>query len=263
MNNNKSVTVIRLALMCLAIMQIQVIVAQNKRQETIHGAPTRLSTPNDWTALQGLSEVQKAEVLLTWLIEERRKPTETFPGKGGGPIDSNYQQAQIVHALANSDPRILRWLLQSKTVKSTRMRDLVGLSAGIGGDLKAKSHMIKLLQTHQNPYVRELSARFLHEWQESDVVTALEKSAATDPFRVRFLSTDLEKGFIDGFPVRDAALNSIKNIQEGKKPNDYSRLWQARYKDRVKGYDEFVKEHKADLERIAKLINTDKPAKKR
>ena len=263
MDNNERMKATRAAVLCIVVLASHIALAQDKSLETIHGAPTRLSSPDDWSKLRGLTQIQRVEIMLTWLIEERKNPTPTFAGRGGGPIDSNYQQTQIVHTMANSDPRILRWLFTSRAVKSTSMRELLGLALGVGGDMTAKPHMIRVLQTHSNPYMRELAAKLLDEWQSPDVVAALERAAATDPFRVRFESADTRKGIIDGYPVRDTARNSLQNITSGAKPNDWSKKWTAMFNEKILGYDEFVEENESDLKRLAKLVNTDKPARRR
>ena len=266
MANNRRMTVTRASLTCLVALLCQPVVAQDEQNKGLYGAPARLSTPDDWQKLAKLTKLTKlqvTEVILSWLIEERKSPSPTITGMGGGPIDSDYTQAQIIHSFASADPKILTWLVRSGSIKSAPMQALLGMALAYTGDLSAKSYMIGALQSNPNPYLREKAALFLTEWQGSDVVEALERAAATDPFHLRFEKAHGTPGIYDNYPVRVAAASSLAVLARGAKPNEWSEMRLARYKEGMEGYDEFVKANKSDLERLAKLVNTDKPARRR
>lgn len=266
MKNAMNMSATRFVMICVGIFACHLITAQDGQQKGLYGAPARLSTPDDWqklAKLTDLTQLQVTEVILSWLIEERKKPRPTFTGYGGGPIDSDYTQAQIIHSFASADPKILTWLVRSGSIKSAPMQALLGMALAYTGDLSAKSYMIGALRSNPNPFLREKAAAFLTEWQGSDVVKALERASATDPFHLRFEKAHGTPGIYDNYPVRVAAASSLAVLERGAKPNEWSEMRLANYNERMQGYDEFVEANKSDLKRLAKLVNTDNPARRR
>jgi hypothetical protein len=224
---------------------------------SVQGAPQRLTGPASWQAIERLEPTERTEVMLIWLVEERREPTQPSKGLSGAPIDTLYTQAQIVHSLASADPRVLKWLVESKEVKSAPMRDLIGFALALSGDLTAKPFLLGALATGKNPWLREKAATYLMEWPDNETITALE-AAANDPFRIQYEQTIDQVGLVDRYPVRDAAKHSLSVIARGAKPNEWSLKWQEKFKASMQDYEDFVRDRAADLKRMAETVNKDK-----
>jgi hypothetical protein len=195
--------------------------------------------------------------MINWLVEERREPTPTFKGLGGAPIDTLYTQAQIVSSLGNGDPRVLKWLVESKVLHYPTIQSLIGFALAGSGDITAKPFVLKALAESKNPWIREKAAGLLMEWPDNESVAAL-KAAAGDPFRVQYERTIDHAGLVDTYPVRDAVERSLAVIAKGTKPNEWSHKWQEMFTTGMQDYDRFVRDHAEDLKRMAETLNKDK-----
>ena len=227
---------------------------QGQRAAELFGMPNRLTGSNDWKKLAPLPLTAQTEVMLAWLVEERREPTPTYKGLGGGPIDTDYTQAQIVHSLASGDPRVLRWLVRSDRVRSSEMKAILGLALAMSGDKTAKPHILKALSSNKNPWLREKAATFLGEWPDDETVEAL-KAALDDPYHIQFERTLDTVEVVDKYPVREAAEHTLDVIARGLKPNEWSSKWLEKYEQAMQDYDSFVSGRAGDLDRILAIVN--------
>ena len=253
----------RLPVAIAALFASAFLIAQDEVKEIWPGVPSRWTGPEATRALNSLNETQRVEAVLTWLINERRYPSPITKGYIPEWNNSFYRQAQLVHGLQKEDPKPLRWLVESGKINSKEMRALVGMGLAFCGDPRADPYMIEVLQKSTNPFMREKAADRLVMWRNQRVIDALETAAASDQFHIEKLKRNTLNEMYDAYTVRELAQKSLKIIKLDRPQSQWTMDHFARFERLMQGYDEYVKTHKEDLERIAKLINTDKPARRR
>jgi HEAT repeat protein len=180
-----------------------------------YGLPARLQNLTDlqfMTRPSDLSPLQKMEVVLAWLAEERSQPTPTRTGLGGGSIDSDYIQVQLVTCLGVcGDPGALDALLGSGQVEDEQIRDGLRLALALCGDRRQVGPLIRLLQSDTSPHYRALAAGALGMLSAPESVAALER-ALKDPYYATVYATGFGKTSI--YPVRQAAEGSLRTIRD-------------------------------------------------
>ena len=83
--------------------------ASNSQPET-YGLPPKLSSLTDLQPVArrtDIDSVEKTEILFLWLKEERKQPTPTSKGLGGGDINSSY--IQLMFRLKWQSATIMRY----------------------------------------------------------------------------------------------------------------------------------------------------------
>lgn len=207
-------------------------------QPEAYGLPARLS---NLTQLQlvtrpvDITPVQKTEVLMAWLMEERRNPTPTSPGLGGGDISSSYIQAQIVKAMAEvGNPVTLRAIAADEKIDAD-VRDGARIALCLMGDGTQIPMMIDILEHSPEPDFRATAAGALGRLAATEA-----RQALTAALYDRYQATGSYKraGSRTVYPVAEAArsalrvLNSkdpeLKKRVEAKKAEFEKRLEKAR-----------------------------------
>lgn len=234
-----------------------------RQPATVHGLPTKIKGLSDLYLLdqaKDLKAVQKTEVLLTWFVEERRRPTPTSTGLGGGPVDSNYIQTQISQMLAgDGDLRAMKWLATSPKLRSSAVRHALFISLNDVQDDRGRIALLDTLMNDPNPYMRERAAVGLGYWKHDDVIFAL-RNALSDPYFVTYEPTHIGLGQQPGLqtfrPVRRAAAEALRNFENWPPAKDvWLDNWKKKFNERMEGYDEFIVEHRADLDRMLVIAN--------
>ncbi len=215
------------------------------------------------------SVLDKTEVLLRWLVEERRHPTPVEPGITGGPIDSYYIQRQIIETMVGqADARALRWLAKQGGI-SSELRRVLLLQMNDHENPATLEATLNTLLHDPNPYLRAYAARSLNDWDGEVAEQALE-IAANDPFVLEYRSAhhlpqdpNPEPAVRRWYPVREMAREALRNrASEDGCPTSPHRLeWVADRQKLFQGYEDFVREHQAELQRLLAIAMSDSPDK--
>ena len=195
----------------LTVVTVPSVLQSVHAQQSLYGRPARLRSLADLNLLEGndLATSQKTEVLLSWLAEERDNPSPTTAGHGGGPIDTDYLQAQIIKALeTKGDPLAVGWVSASTSVKDQSTRDGMRLVLGFMGDKGQIPAMEKILTSNTNPYFRAMAAENLGLLGAVFSIPTL-KSARKDAFSVSFASEQNEGKLTTFYPVRQVVEETI------------------------------------------------------
>lgn len=177
-----------------------------------YGKPARLRNLSDLRLIEGtdLTHVQKMEVLLSWLVSERNNPSAPSIGLGGGVIDSNYTQAQIVKALAAwGDPTEIGWVTSSTSLNEESLRDCMILAIGGKGDKAQIKALERILLDNPNPYLRAIAADDLGSLVSVSSASVLE-IASKDAYSQTFASEANAGKVTTYYPVRQAAGQALK-----------------------------------------------------
>ena len=243
-------------------------VPSQRQQEPVE-LPNKLRTLQDLALVeeaQSLSKLEKTEVLLRWLIEERRHPTPVEPGITGGPVGSFYIQRQILECMGDKgEPRAIRWLGRQPST-SPEVRRLMLIQVDDLDNARTLDALIWTLKSDPNPYIRAYAARWLDLWDDPVVLPALE-AATKDPFVLEYNSVEGTWKHPDGHivwrPVVEMAEESLRNLNAAKSESDANRLLvtKERYQRRFEGYEDFVREHQAELQRLLAIAMSDSPDK--
>lgn len=207
-------------------------------QAVFHGLPARLRDLNDLrllkddapqAAIEALADApeapgpppkerftapQKTEVLLSWLRAERRDPSPTTTGGGGGPIDSGYIQAQLVKKLeVEGDPRAVEWVLSSRDLKDEGLRDAMRLVLGFKGDRSQVHDLERILLKNPNPDFRSIAAEDLGLLGSASSLPALER-ALGDEYPLTFASHSHGGEVVTLHPVRQVVAETIRILSD-------------------------------------------------
>ena len=198
-------------LVLFAVVTAPSVLQGVQAQQSFYGRPVRLRSLADLNLLEGndLTTSQKTEVLLSWLAEERDNPSPTTAGHGGGPIDSDYLQAQIIKALeTKGNPLAVGWVAASTFLKDQGTRDGMRLVLGFMGDKGQIPAMEKILTSSPNPYFRAMAAENLGLLGGVSSMPTL-KRARKDAFSVSFASEQNEGKLTTFYPVRQVVEETI------------------------------------------------------
>jgi hypothetical protein len=246
--------------MLTAVALGTVLTFAQAQEKTVFGLPARLRSLTDLSLLdpKTLTEQQRTEVLLTWLVEEKARPSK--PSEGfGGTINSEYILAQIVRAMHRTDDKAILWLATSPRLRSGFVRTSLNLAIG---RLAIPSVVDSLLHTtlnDPNPQYRALAAMWLYEHDDPRIDSVLQAAledtfARTIPMHVDPTNSGATTRVWR--PVVEAAQQSIKNRQRGTYLEPERAAQRAKeLADVQAGYDDFVHANRAYLERLLAIAN--------
>ena len=243
-------------------------VPSQRQQEPVE-LPNKLRTLQDLALVeeaQSLSKLEKTEVLLRWLIEERRHPTPVEPGITGGPVGSFYIQRQILECMGDKgEPRASLWLVRTRKLPASLRRILAMLTDDLS-DPQSLSEILTTLGEDPNPYLRAYAARELYYWDDPAVESALEH-ALEDTFVLQYQSIEGTMQHPDGRvtwrPVVEVAEETLRNrhSKDFCPTSAHVRDRALSHQRRLEGYEEFVREQKAELQRLLAIAMSDSPDK--
>jgi len=198
--------------------------------------PARLRTLADLQRVSGpkspLTEAQRTETLLSWLAQERRRPTPSRIGQGGYEIDTGYIQAQVRRALAGeADPVVIEHLAGSTQVRDPQLRTAMRLVLGLMGDARQVPALLTQLKQSPEPYYRWHAAQALGGIGAAEAVPAL-RQAQKDTFLLTSRGGARSKRGEIVFPVRDAARVSREILANPQARKEGLRQ-RARFKQRL------------------------------
>lgn len=221
------------------------------------GIPSHLQGDLTRTALNRpeLNALQRTEIYLRWLVAERKQPTNTYLGLGGGPIDSSYVLANLSAALSGTEARALRWLQESNRVQDPYLREALAVALGEAGDIQQHQRIAKIARESDDGYLRLDAASALYVMGAPELMEVLDYQAARDPFIVIIQ----DKPY---YVVRNAARKmlhtlskeGIRSAQSSIMPQGWRRELFAKA---MAGYDSFEKVHATDLQRLLRVCNGD------
>ena len=200
-----------------------------------YGLPGKLSNLTDLGPIArrtDISSVHKTDILIVWLTEERRQPTPTSKGLGGGDVNSSYIQAQIVKALAEvGNPLTLR-AISSDQKADANIRDGARLALALMGDSTQIPKVIAILGNGREPFFRATAAEALGSLRATEAIPALQR-ALLDGY------TDIGGGRGPSgpstiYPVRRNAQTAL-NVLNSKDPElkKYVQKKRARFQQRL------------------------------
>ncbi|MHB1460116.1 MAG: HEAT repeat domain-containing protein [Armatimonadota bacterium] len=177
-------------------------------QPTKPRIPAKLSSLRDLRLVldrNDLTSAQKTDMLLSWLDKERRQPTPTTTGFGGGDINSGYIQAQIIKSLKEVGNPLTLIAVISDPNTDPNIIDAAHLALGRMGDITQIPKLINILEHHSEPYFRVIAAETLGSLGATRAIPALER-ALHDEYTV------MGGAYVGGprepataYPLRDAA----------------------------------------------------------
>lgn len=225
----------------------------------LYGQPLKLRDLTDLgpilDAKTTLTPLQATEVLVHWLVQERKQPTPTFTGISGAPIDSGYIQKQIAWSMGLvGDPKALKWL-QAQSIDPA-LRNVIGVALGIAGDHSQAEALRTTLRSDENPYMRDLAVMALVKVGDVDSRKDL-RDALKDSFSVKFKPLHAPPGDSEPltertiYPVRDSAKKALELLERPAVIDD-ARSRAATYEDKVKAMSTYVAENQAGLQEILK-----------
>ncbi|MFY9234878.1 MAG: HEAT repeat domain-containing protein [Fimbriimonadaceae bacterium] len=217
--------------------------------------PWRMESLTDFKYLNYANDkLERLEILVRWLAEEKREPSEKRAGLGGGPIDSGYIQQQLIRSLAGSgaDPRGLRWLASSPEVRDPEMKLACKLALGLRFDQEQKNILIRTLERDGNPNHRLVAAFGLGNLDAQEARSLLKKVAKSDPFHVNKVGSDDPK--TREFPVRVMAEGALRMLDDPVSRR-ISREQTAALRRELADSGSFVKLNAVALRRIVVFAN--------
>jgi len=186
------------------------------------GLPVKLGSLLDLRPVlvrNDLTSAQKTGLLLSWLIEERRHPTPTGTGLGGGDINSGYIQAQIIKSITEVGNPLTLTAVISDPNTDPNIIDAAHLALGLMGDTTQIPKLIDILDNHSEPDYRVTAAETLGSLGAIDAIPALER-ALHDEYTVigggGGLGGPREPATV--YPLRDAAEVAIRVLNM---PDEY------------------------------------------
>ncbi|UCH35270.1 MAG: HEAT repeat domain-containing protein, partial [Armatimonadota bacterium] len=156
----------------------------------------------------------RADILISWLIEERMEPSGTTLGLGGGDINSGYIMSQIIMSLVElGDPLLVLEVATSSHLASVddNVRDAMRITLGLMGDGDQARELMRILDTHAEPYFRALAAKALGRVGAAEARPRL-KRALEDPFTVR--AGNSVRGLYTAYPVREGAETALRMLDD-------------------------------------------------
>jgi hypothetical protein len=199
----------RKTLFCLLALIGVLLSSGVQAQNSPESFSPKLRSLTDLTPLlerKDLTALQRSEVLLMWLAEERRQPTKTFMGLGG-EITSGYIQVQIIKGFYElGDAAVVEWIANAPQVADQGIRDGMCLALGIMGDRKQAPALLRILRTHPIGDFRALAAETLGYLGIEEAKGALQQ-AMQDPFTVK--SGGHHSDLHTAYPVRKRAERAL------------------------------------------------------
>ncbi|MFY9234877.1 MAG: HEAT repeat domain-containing protein [Fimbriimonadaceae bacterium] len=215
----KTFTAFVITLLAAAILAIVYGQGGASRQDSKSGTPPapqipqRLTSLTDLQLLRDMTLLSRLEWYVQWLAEEKRLPSKTTTGIGGGAIDSGYIQQQLVRSMAGGgDPRGLKWLVNSGLVKNREFDLEFRLALGLLADQTQKDVLISTVTADPNPNHRLLAASGLGRINARDAFAALRQVAANDPYYVNYVGSNDPK--TREYPVRKKAESALRMIED-------------------------------------------------
>jgi hypothetical protein len=179
-----------------------------------YGLPARMRDLRDLRFIKynnTLTPLQKMEVVLAWLAEERRDPSPTVPSIGGFPIGSDYIERELVGVLGwYCDLAALDWTLASGQVEDEGMRDDIRLALGARGDSRQIDALKRILREDPSPGHRYLAAQGLGQMGVLAAIPLLER-ALEDPYSVTAVGG--EHNGERAWPVRRVAREELRVLR--------------------------------------------------
>ena len=226
------------------IAAISVCSSQCNAQPEHYGFPPKL-TDLTWLGSpierEDLTPVEKTEILVTWLIRERREPSPTTTGLAGGDITSGYIQAQILTALFVEGDTLTISEIASDTHADGDVRDAMRIALGLMGDTTQVPVLIAILDNQREPYFRAKAAEALGHLGATEATTALER-ALLDEYFVQ--AGNCMTGVYTEYPVRRAAkeaLLKLNNPSEASAARERSQVFTKRLRATSQSYVAFRK----------------------
>lgn len=197
---------------------------------------------------------QKSEVYLSWLAAERKTPSSVTTGLGGGPIGTNYIQAQIVKGLsADGDRLALEWVLSSKELKDEGLRDAVRLALGGMGDQSQVQDLERILLKNPNPYFRAIAVDDLGLLDSAASLPVLER-ALEDSYSETFASHSHGGKVVTLYPVREAAAQTVKVLGDPVM-REAKRKWSQPLRDRKVDNSLYMLAHGMSAQHFVDIAN--------
>ncbi len=197
---------------------------------------------------------QKTEVLLSWLAAERKNPSPTTTGLGGGPIGTDYIQAQLVKGLAADGDRLaLEWVLSSKSLKDEGLRDAVRLALGGMGDQGQIPALERILLKNPNPYFRAIAVDDLSLLDSAASLPVLER-ALEDDYSETFASHTHGGKVVTLYPVREAAAQTIK-VLENPVMREVKRKWSQPLLNSKTDNSQYMSAHRMSPQHFVDIAN--------
>jgi hypothetical protein len=229
--------------------------AKDQEERLIHGLPARMRSLTDLTPIGDvnttLTAFQRTEVLVNWLVEERRTPSPTRTGLGGGPIDTDYIQEQLILSMGlYGDPLAIQWLFRNSS--HPELRDDLSVALGIMGDASQVGNLRRILFASQNPYLRRLSTRAMQHLGAVEAIPDLEL-ASEDPFV--FPLANFRTGADETYPVREAARGVLMALQRAD-VLEAAVAQRTKFTDSVRDAAAYRTRHADDLNKMLKVMQS-------
>jgi len=155
-----------------------------------------------------IDSVSKTRRLIAYLKNEMANPRMSTTGLGGGVIDSDYIQEQIILSLGLvGDLAILKESLEQ--AEDEALSDRLVVALGLVGDREASPRLIQIVGVSQHGFLRALAARALGDLEEIASISTLKK-ALKDPFS-QMASNSLQ-GQFTSYPVREEAAGALRRL---------------------------------------------------
>lgn len=201
-----------------------------------YGLPAKLKSLTDLKPVlerKDMTSVQKTDVLVFWLGEERRQPTPSFKGLAGGDINSSYIQAQIIKALCEVGNPLALGTIDSDENAAPDIRDGARLALGLMGDSTQISKLMGIIENQSEPYFRVTAAEALGSLGATAAIPALER-ALRDEYTVTGGGCT-PTGPSTIYPVREAAQTALRvlNMPESELKRHVQEKT-ARFEQRVR-----------------------------
>ena len=199
----------------LAMVACLLLASVSMSKNTKPALPQRLSSLQDLNPVldrKDLTSSQKTRILISWLNEERRQPTTSYAGLGGGEVNSGYIQAQIIKSITEvGNPLSLRSVISDKKSDPTIIT-AARLALGRMGDTTQIPVMINILENHKEPYFRVIAAESLGSLGAKKAIHALERALHNDYSIAGTRQIGGVPKIATVYPLRDAAEIALRAL---------------------------------------------------
>lgn len=219
---------------------------QNKIPSWKNDFPDKLRNLKDLNIVIGYKGENsiKCGVLLTWLAKERKSPSESSKGTGGGEIDSGYIQSQIIKCISeNPDYTGLKDITTINNINSN-LKDAIIIALGKNGDITQEKELIRILVDSKDPDYRALAAISLG-YIGSNLAIPYLKDALEDKFNRK--ACNCVQGEYLEYTVKDAAETALRMINNEKRKDKVEKL-KKKYNDKLEKEKNDNKTHKIQLD---------------